>query len=146
MNIFTTAQPADWTRAFENCSHDFYHLPQYHALAERSGEGRALLFHYTDGEYSIALTLLIRSLDNIAGVHPSRDWQDATSVYGYAGPVASHCEVPAPVLRNFQERLRERLLEMNIVTVFSRLHPMLGQQNFLRGLGDCRTLSQTVSI
>ncbi len=146
MDIFTTAQPAKWMSALENCSHDFYHLPQYHALAEWSGEGTALLFHYAEGEYSIALPLLIRTLDNIAGVHPRQDWQDATSVYGYAGPVASHSEVPALVLRNFQERLRERLLEMNIVTVFSRLHPILRQQELLQGLGDCRTLSQTVSI
>src|ERR1700722_13274330 len=120
MDIFTTAQSVEWIRALENCSHDFYHLPQYHALAEWSGEGKALLFHYTEGEYSIALPLLIRSLDDIAGSRPGRNWQDATSVYGYAGPAASHSDVPAPVQRNFQERLRERLLEMNVVTIFSR--------------------------
>jgi CelD/BcsL family acetyltransferase involved in cellulose biosynthesis len=146
MNVFTTAQSSEWMKALEKCRHDFYHGPEYHAVAERSGEGKALLFHYAEGEYSIALPLLIRSLDGIPGVQPGRDWQDATSVYGYAGPVASHAAVPEPVLRNFQEGLREQLLDMKIVTIFSRLHPILTQQSILAGLGECWTLSQTVSI
>jgi len=146
MNVFTTAQSAEWMEALKKCSHDFYHGPQYHAVAERSGEGKALLFHYSEGEYSIALPLLIRSLDGIPGVRPGTHWRDATSVYGYAGPVASHAAVPEPVLRNFQERLREYLLDIKIVTVFSRLHPVIPQHSLLAGLGECRTLSQTVSI
>jgi hypothetical protein len=146
MNVFTTAQSSGWTKALEKCPHDFYHGPEYHAVAERSREGQALLFHYDEGEYSVALPLLIRSLDDIPGVRPGRDWQDATSVYGYAGPVASHAALPDPVLRNFQERLREQLLDMKIVTVFSRLHPILTQPSILTGFGECRTLSQTVSI
>jgi hypothetical protein len=54
--------------------------------------------------------------------------------------------MPEPVLADFQERLREHLLDMKIVTVFSRLHPILPQQSLLAGMGECRTLSQTVSI
>jgi hypothetical protein len=146
MNAFTTAQSTEWTTALGKCSHDFYHLPQYHAVAEASGEGKALLFDYSEGEYSIALPLLIRSLNDIPGIRPGRNRLDATSVYGYAGPVASHATLPEPVLRNFQESLREHLLDLKIVTVFSRLHPMIPQHSLLAGLGEYRTLSQTVSI
>ncbi len=148
MQVLTTAQSAEWMRVLGQCPcHDFYHLPQYHALAEDSGEGEALLFHHAEGVYSIALPLLIRSLDGLPGIQPNGTrWQDATSVYGYAGPIASHSNIPESVVQNFQASLQRRLSGLGVVTVFSRLHPIIGQQAFLDGMGECRTLGRTVSI
>ncbi|MBZ5603497.1 MAG: GNAT family N-acetyltransferase [Acidobacteriia bacterium] len=144
--VLTTAQTAEWMQAIEPCAHDFYHLPQYHAVAERSGEGTALLFHFLEDGYSMALPLLIRTLDDVPGIAKGAGWRDATSVYGYAGPVASHAEIPERIVRNFQERLQEHLEAMNVVTVFSRLHPIIAQQSLLKGMGEYQVLSQTVSI
>lgn len=148
MQIWTTGQPEAWTQVIEQCSrHDFYHLPQYHAIAEDAREGKAFLFHYAEGAYTIALPLLLRSLDGLPGV-PSDgvDWQDATSVYGYAGPIASHSDIPEPVARNFQASLEKNLRDLSVVSVFSRMHPILPQQALLTGMGEIRTLSRTVSI
>jgi carbamoyl-phosphate synthase large subunit len=128
------------------CAHDFYHLPEYHAVAESFGEGTGMLFHYTEGEYSIALPLLMRSLAEVRGLRSMPERRDVTSVYGYAGPVASHQSVPEEVVRNFQNALRAQLMEMGTVSVFARLHPMLEQAKLLDGLGTCTVLSKTVSI
>jgi len=65
--------------------HDFYHLAEYHRLAEERGEGTAHLFAYHDGAYTIPLPLLLRPVQVSGG----ETWSDAPSVYGDAGPVAS---------------------------------------------------------
>jgi hypothetical protein len=42
--------------------------------------------------------------------------------------------------------LQERLRELRVVSVFSRLHPLLPQQALVEGLGEYRSLARTVSI
>ena len=121
--------------------HDFYHLPQYHRVEERRLKAAALLFSYCESDYLIALPLLLRSVgETVLG------WNDATSVYGYGGPVASHKRIPESVIQNFQAALREALLERRVIAVFSRLHPLIPQQDLLSGLGECRTSGQTISV
>jgi hypothetical protein len=117
--------------------HDFHHLREYHRVAELRGEGVAQLFAYREGGYLIALPLLLR---------PIEGWQDATSVYGYAGPVASHEQIPPEIVRRFQEALKRTLVQQRVVAVFCRLHPLLVQSELLRGLGECRAIGETVSI
>src|SRR5258708_3951215 len=148
MHILRTSQAVAWAEAVERCLYyDFYHLPQYHKLAEDFGEGNALLFHHVEGEYSIALPLLLRSLEGLPGAHGDlAHLIDATSVYGYPGPIASHDDIPEEVVRNFQVALQRHARDMGVVTVFSRLHPLFPQQALIAGLGECRTLSRTVSI
>ena len=85
--------------------HDFHHLPQYHRVEEHRLKATAHLFNYREGDYLIALPLMLRSAGEI-----TLGWNDATSVYGYGGPVASHESIPEPVVRNFQGALKEALL------------------------------------
>src|SRR5688500_2306341 len=96
LEAIPTAAHDAWMQALQRCpQHDFYHLPQYHAMAEEAGEGAARLLLYTEGDYLIALPLLFRVLDEIVPDSPlDAGWYDATSVYGYAGPVCSHAEIP----------------------------------------------------
>lgn len=143
----TTHQSCEWMRALEACApYDFYHLPQYHAMAERAGEGAARLFVYTEGQHTVILPLLLRRLDGVAATQAiGTDWLDATSVYGYPGPIASSGSIPEVVARNFQTALQDRLSEKRVVTVFSRLNPLLSQRAFLSGLGSF-LFSETVSI
>jgi hypothetical protein len=127
--------------------HDFYHLPWYHAQAERHGEGVARLFVHEEGDHLIALLLLVRSVRSAPGLtHAPTGWQDATSVYGYAGPLASSPQVPVRAVRGFQAALTRALREEQVVAVFSRLHPLIPQAPLLTGLGLCRLTAQTVAI
>jgi len=147
IEVFTTRQAEGWTSALEQCAlYDFYHLPAYHALAEEQGEGVAHLFLYREDAYQIALPLLLRDLDEQwPGPSPAPGSRDATSVYGYAGPVCTHSDIPEQVVQHFQTALRGWLGDLQVVNVFSRLHPLLSQRDLLAGLGDF-AVSRTVSI
>ena len=141
--VLQTAQEQEWNDVLVRVAqHDFYHLAAYHRLAEERGEGTAHLFAYRDGDFTIALPLLLRPVGESGG----EAWSDATSVYGYAGPVASHADMPASVVRDFQEALKKAMIERRVVAVFSRLHPLIPQTGILAGLGDCRAEGETVSI
>lgn len=141
--VLQTAQEQEWKGVLAQVTqHDFYHLAAYHRLAEERGEGTAHLFAHRDGGYTIALPLLLRPVEADGG----ETWSDATSVYGYAGPLASHADMPASVVRDFQEALKVALAERRVVAVFSRLHPLIPQTGMLDGLGDCRPEGATVSI
>src|SRR5262245_23126907 len=137
LEILRPENTAEWMQVLSNCiCHDFYHLPSYHAFCETREYGIAHFFVYSQQEYVIALPLLLRSLDGVQGID-GNGRKDATSVYGYAGPVVSHETMPEEVIRNFQQTLRETLQKLGLVAVFSRLHPLLPQLPFIAGLGEC---------
>lgn len=146
--LLRTTDKAEWLRLLRRtAAYDVYHGPCYHRNAELNGEGIAYLLHYRDGPYSILLPLLLRSLDGIDGAQDvAAGWYDATSVYGYAGPVASHHSVPSSVRSAFQQALRGALSDLRVVSLFARFHPLLNQEELVTGLGECRHLGETVSI
>jgi hypothetical protein len=124
--------------------YDFYHLPAYHEMAEARGEGEAVMCAYRDGDFTIAVPLLLRPIKDVQGIADSVAL-DATSVYGYSGPIVSR-PPSAEVVRRFQIELRRALEERNVVSVFSRLHPLLPQHECLQGLGWLQPAGATTSI
>jgi len=140
--VFRTEQQQEWLEVLSRVvQYDFHHLPQYHRVEERRLRATGQLFVYCEDDYLIALPLLLCSMKEILP-----KWNDATSVYGYTGPVASQKTTPEAVVRNFHTALREALVEQRVITVFSRLHPLLSQRDLLSGLGECRTIGPTVAI
>ncbi|MEI6352060.1 MAG: GNAT family N-acetyltransferase [Verrucomicrobiota bacterium] len=147
MEIIHTHQSAEWLKVLSQCAHDIYHLPGFHFAAERNGEGEAKLFVYRGGGFIIALPLLLRPLDQLAVIgEAARGWKDATSVYGYSGPVVSDPNIPDTVRIDFQRTLDSALRQERVVSVFSRFHPLLAQTHLVAGLGDCLLSGTTVSI
>ncbi len=143
MRILGTNDTAEWLAVLgRSRQHDFHQLPQYHRVAEQRGEGTAQLFVYCENDCTIALPLLLRPVDPAE----PEGWQDATSVYGYGGPVSSHDTLPEDVVRNFQIVLVEELARRRVIAVFSRLHPLIAQNEILAGLGDCPANGHTLSI
>lgn len=143
LDVIRCIDDADWMAVLaQSVQHDFYHLPGYHRLAEHRGEGTAFLFAYREGTYLIALPLLLRPVDE----EDAGGWQDATSVYGYGGPIASHERIPTQVVRNFHGALRKELDARRVVAAFSRLHPLLAQEELLAGVGEVRAVGWTVSV
>ncbi|MDQ6859632.1 MAG: ATP-grasp domain-containing protein [Verrucomicrobiota bacterium] len=148
LHAYGTADRSEWLNALHRTTqHDVYFLPSYHELAEQRGEGEARLFVYEDGEYTVALPLMLRRVAEVPELNGSAgEWRDATSVYGYGGPVSSHAQLPPEVVRGFQESLGKAMRDGQVIGVFSRLHPLLEQRTLLDGLGVCHAGGQTVSI
>ncbi len=148
LTILTSTQSTEWTKVIEGMyQYDFYHLPGYHTLAEQRGEGSAHLIVYTEGNFQIAVPLLLRPVHMVAGLSvEGHGWWDATSVYGYAGPLVSHPNLPASFIERFQDRLTEWCNTQRLVGVFSRLHPLLPQTTVMSGLGEIVHCGKTVSI
>ena len=118
----------EWNRLIEACYvGDFYHTRHYHFLDKKDDE-KAILIHFRDEELEVLLPLILRKIEGT-------EFLDATSVYGYCGPLYQG-NLNILYIENFQNALNELLRSLNIVSVFSRLHPFLNRQaTLLNGLG-----------
>ncbi len=118
---------------------DFYYTYDYHNISIDDNY-KAQLFVYEEDENTICLPLIIRPIPDNDGFF------DATSVYGYAGPLTSVKEIPQKIIENFQKALSRIFVENNIIAVFSRLHPYFENEKYIGQLGEVVSLSETVYI
>lgn len=126
----------EWAMVLHAGRYDFYHLPAYAALCagELGGEARAL--YVTDDTRILLLPLVIRSIPG-GGC-------DATSPYGYPGPIGNANDDSA-FLRMALVAGLSMLRDAGIVSVFVRLHPLLNPHPPM-GLGTLVRHGETVSI
>lgn len=116
---------------------DLYHTFDYHHITK--GEHKPVLVRYCDGQACIGLPLLIRKI-------PGTTFYDATSVYGYPGPLCKNISADFDNT-TFSKELREYLIENNIVSVFSRLNPFMPlQHKALENIGCIGKKGVIVSI
>lgn len=133
---------ADWSAILNDAgAYDFYHTAPYNRLAQERGEGRPVLVGARYEGAVIALPLLIRPLSPFDGAPAC----DATSVYGYPGPVASP-DITAAAIAYFQRALVGWARREGVVSVFSRLHPLIPEASLLSGLGEVVDVGPTISI
>lgn len=133
---------ASWCEALSRSRHDFYHLPEYARLCAAEDE-TPCAFIAEAGEHRFVVPLLLRQLPRLlAG---DDETTDATSPYGYPGPVWSR---GAPdEFKNESLVLLSKTLQTNhIITVFSRLHPILNRPDDFVGVGDLSPPGSTVYI
>lgn len=146
VDVLTTNQDSLWQEILERIGrYDCYHLPAYHRLAELQGEGEAVLFVYDDGRYTVALPLLMRSVEVDGFVSSEDGHRDATSVYGYPGPVAS-VALPPEIRERFSEHVHDFLKQSRIVCAFSRLNPVLDNGSVMQLLGEVSDMGPTLSV
>lgn len=100
---------------------DFYHSFDYHELQQE--EGSPVLLKYMEDNTIIALPLLIRPI-------PNTDFFDATSVYGYPGPLGLNISRSFNN-NNFRKELFEYFESINVISVFSRLNPFISSQKII---------------
>ncbi|WP_394750585.1 GNAT family N-acetyltransferase [Spongiimicrobium salis] len=119
-------------------SYDFYHTFDYHQLSKKNNE-EALLIVYDAPSTLIALPLLIRPIEGTS-------YNDATSVYGYGGPVIKGIPENAD-FTDFHMALNAFFSVKNIVSVFTRLHPFIkNQEAILNHMGHIDELGNVVHI
>ncbi|NNE76333.1 MAG: peptidoglycan bridge formation glycyltransferase FemA/FemB family protein [Pricia sp.] len=129
----------EWNDTINKIGHyDFYHTYYYHLLSKKDEETHILIV-YSEGELIIALPLLLRNI-------PDTSYRDATSVYGYAGPI---CNTPGTKsdIELFQKKLHDFLIAENIISVFTRLHPYINYQEIiLNNIGSIISPGKVVHI
>jgi len=103
--------------------------------------GTPFLFVASDASDFIALPLVKREIEQTT-------YFDCTSVWGYPGPVASKrpWEIEPTLINYFQENLKQYMHDEKIVSVFSRMHPIIPQDSFFNNLGTITALNKTVAI
>ena len=133
-----TTKPA-WEAALsEQGAYDFYHTYDYHQISKTAKESPVLL-SYKSRHTTILLPLLIRRIFD-------SDFFDATSVYGYAGPLAQSIEDGFEV-SEFHSELNNYFADNKIIAVFSRLNPYIAnQESILNGLGEVQSIGNVVNI
>ncbi|GGW40784.1 GNAT family N-acetyltransferase [Arenibacter certesii] len=129
----------DWENALGQLGdYDFYHTYDYHHLSKNDTEDPVLLL-YTNNHLTVALPLLVRPILNTP-------YLDATSVYGYAGPLCNNTSEYND-FKEFQNCLMAYFKKRNIISVFSRLNPYISNQNnILSGMGNVNPSGKVVNI
>src|SRR5687768_11932887 len=141
MNSFSVIgiTDADWPVIItQSHQYDFYHTQSYHSL-EKGGD--PLLFVARFGADFLALPLILRKISQT-------DYKDCTSAYGYCGPVSNldFKDVRPEMFVYFRTELNRYFKEQNIVTAFSRLHPIIIGDELFSNFGTIRNINKTVAI
>ena len=108
-----SSKSKEWSLILQKSdSYDFYHTAFYHSL-DREGEG--FMLYATNEKDFIALPLIIRKIDGTI-------YSDATSVYGYCGPIASQDikDVDVNLLEYLQNEITKYFTSNNIIAAYSR--------------------------
>jgi len=128
-----------WDNIIRSASvYDFYHTSFYHRI--ETSYPSILLHAYNDNEF-IALPLVVRPIENT-------NWFDCTSVYGYCGPVSNRAnmEISNELRLFFKDRCKRYFKEKGVISIFSRLHPIIKQKNIFQDFGEVLDLNKTVTI
>ena len=136
-NIITTKK--DWDTTLKRIgNYDFYHTYDYHHIELKSYQTPTLL-KYSQDDFTIALPLLIQKIEGTS-------YYDATSVYGYAGPISNN--LPNDFDNSeFIERLKLYFKNHQIIAVFSRLNPYINnQKSILNNYGNLTQQGSVVNI
>ncbi|MCM4154268.1 peptidoglycan bridge formation glycyltransferase FemA/FemB family protein [Arenibacter sp. N53] len=138
-HITIVEKKVEWDALVHSFEHsDFYHTYDYHRIAKNKND-RAIIIKYTEQDRVIALPLLLRKI-------PGSTSMDATSVYGYAGPLSKNIDSNYDNI-NYRNLLHEFFLKMKIISIFSRLNPFIPLQDIvLKNLGEIFFSGKIVNI
>lgn len=127
---------AEWdAHIFSLGATDTYSCAAYHrasALLEPEGT-RPVLLAFSDETGDVALPLLLRPLPDGKG------W-DATSAYGYGGPIGRG----VPDLDAFGVALNAWAVQQGVVSTFLRLNPLLDNGRFVPPVAETVDVASTV--
>jgi hypothetical protein len=115
VDLLPPGAPA-WDAMLRRVEHDFYHLPAYVAISAMREGGEPRAVHVEDGARRLLLPVIVRRIAD--------GLRDATSPYGYPGPLVVGGD--GAFAQDAFLAVREKLARDRIVTLFVRGHPVLG--------------------
>ncbi|HTL99098.1 MAG TPA: peptidoglycan bridge formation glycyltransferase FemA/FemB family protein, partial [Holophagaceae bacterium] len=140
------AEADAWDRIVKRCLHwDVYHLAAYHRVAAVTDGGEPFLFWFEADGATACVPFLRRPIDpSLAG---DRARFDASSAYGYPGPIASCSEAPNATWRGaLQDHFRKALSDAGIVAAFIRHESRAADIWLVDGLGETLEAGPTVML
>ena len=111
-----------WLETLAETDHDFYHLPCYVDLTAELDNGEPMAFYTELPTGRLLIPLLIRDIPS--DVCPNTSFLDATSPYGFPGPLFSKSISVRDAIKGIK-RFIEFGRDNGLVTTFLRLHPFL---------------------
>src|SRR2546421_9843110 len=105
-----------WNEILGGVPHDVYHLPAYASASARHEGGEPYAFVAEEDGCRLLLPLIVRSIDPLI-VGQGSPLRDATSPYGYPGPVLACAEQSKACgfLDRAMEALRSELQQRHII-------------------------------
>lgn len=136
--IIDKGQP-EWSDVIKSANvYDFHHTSFYHSIDNHFNNKMFVAYHDKD---FVALPLVIRPIEGTT-------FFDCTSVYGYAGLVTNRKDFNfEPEFKAFfKKSFNKYCLENSIISVFSRLHPLIDNASFFDGFGKVVNINKTIAI
>lgn len=145
VTLLTPDSPC-WLEMINKMPHDCYHLPEYVALNARYEKGAAYAYVVEEGASLFFFPFITRQISPTS--HEMRDsvFYDAISPYGYSCPLILTEDTTGQFYKKALNAFLEEMKKRNIVSVFSRLHPILTNHGILNGYGKLVCHGSTVSI
>ena len=141
--VISISQKDKWEDSLKDLTtKDFYHSWDFNNTSFKNGEGQPSLFVYQDDLEKIVFPIIIRPIE-VDGCNDAL--YDFTSVYGYAGPLYTS-QVSEKSINAFAQEFKAYCIDNNIISGFSRLHPLYKQETILASLGVIEQNSKTVTI
>jgi hypothetical protein len=120
-----------WNSYIDLVPHCLFHRAEYHRVQEEFGHGRACLAVYRGAGKFVAWPYLQHDIVNSAEI-TGMQYRDVSSVYGYSGPLAFNCAGDPEFLERAWAAIVDNWRRHDVVTVFTRFHPLLGNHDWLR--------------
>lgn len=138
-----------WNDSVARCGpYDVYHSAEYHLLEKIRGAGEPFLFFFQHKDDYAALPFLKRPVSEVSGLEDS-PYYDASSAYGYPGPISSINENDPSSLafsKLFQKELSKFFDQDSIISFFCRFNPISPNIWLLNGLCDIERMGKTVAL
>ncbi len=120
---------------------DVYYTPEYYSLYQNLGDGEAKCFVYENKE-GIALYPFLMNSVNDLGYKLDVDCYDIQGAYGYNGVVSSSYK--DSFIKNFYKNLNNYITNENIISEFTRFHPLM--KNVLFSCNNMNVVKDRVTV
>lgn len=126
-----------WVEALTHVTHEFYHEPRYVTLEAERQDGQPCALWFRDGGRVFLVPLILQPLPGWAREQLGMDLADATSPYGYPGPlVCCELESRSAFISAAVNAVAKILRARGVVCAFVRLSPMLNHADDYSSHGE----------
>ena len=124
--------------------YDVYYLNGYVKAFKIHGDGEPLLVHYNSEDLRAISVVMKRDIafDNVL---PEDTYYDIVTPYGYGGFLFEG-NTSQVNLRVFDKSYSDLLNQENIVSEFTRFHPLLKNADEMRTISEVQDLGKTISM